>query len=72
MSKNNNMIGWEKAEVPELSAVIQSPYISTYLRLLPDVICVNPLPDLPILGSSNLAANKDMKSKVWTNRDTII
>ena len=66
------MIGWEKAEVPELSAVIQSPYISTYLRLLPDVICVNPSPDLPILGSSNLAANKDMKSKVWTNRDTII
>ena len=32
----------------------------------------NPLPDMPILGSSNSAANKDMMSKIWTNRDTII
>ena len=34
--------------------------------------CFNPLPDMPILGSSNLAANKDMMSKIWTNGDTII
>ena len=34
---------------------------------------VNPLLDfLPILGSSNSAANKDMMSKIWTNWDTII
>ena len=30
------------------------------------------LPHMPILGSSNSAANKDMMSKIWTNRDTII
>ena len=27
----------------------------------------NPLPDMPILGSSNSAANKNMMSKIWTN-----
>ena len=27
---------------------------------------------MPILGSSNSAANKDMKAKSWTNEDTII
>ena len=34
--------------------------------------CLNPLPDMPILGFSNSAANKDMMSKIWTNGDTII
>ena len=33
---------------------------------------INPSPDMPILGSSNSAANKDMMSKIWTNEDTII
>ena len=33
---------------------------------------INPLPHMPILGSSNSAANKDMMSKIWTNADTII
>ena len=33
---------------------------------------MNPLPDMPILGSSNPTANKDMMSKIWTNRDTVI
>ena len=32
----------------------------------------NPLPDILILGSSNSAANKDRRSKMWTNGDTII
>ena len=32
----------------------------------------NPLPDMPILGSSNSKATKDMVSKTWTNGDTII
>ena len=32
---------------------------------------INPLPDTPVLGSSNSAANKDM-SKIWTNGDTVI
>ena len=29
-------------------------------------VTINPLPDMPISGSSNLAANKDMISKIWT------
>ena len=29
-------------------------------------------PHMPILGSSNSAANKDMMPKIWTNGDTII
>ena len=31
----------------------------------------NALPDMPILSSSNSAANKDMMSKIWTSGDTI-
>ena len=27
----------------------------------------NPLPPMPILGSSSSAANKSMMSKIWTN-----
>ena len=33
---------------------------------------INPLPDMPILGSSNSAANKNIMSKIWTKWDTII
>ena len=33
---------------------------------------INPLPDMPILGSSISAANKNMVSDIWTNEDTII
>ena len=32
----------------------------------------NPLPNMPILGSSNLEANKNIMLKTWTNGDTII
>ena len=28
---------------------------------------INPLPHIPILGSSNSAAQKNMMSKIWTN-----
>ena len=28
---------------------------------------LNPLPDMPILDSSNSAVNKDIMSKIWTN-----
>ena len=31
----------------------------------------NPVPDMPILGSSDSTANKDMMSKILTNDDTI-
>ena len=30
----------------------------------------NPLPDMPILGFSNSAANKDKMSNIWTNGGT--
>ena len=33
---------------------------------------INSLPHMPILGSSNSAAHKDMMSNIWTNGDTII
>ena len=33
---------------------------------------ISPLPDMPIVDSSNLAAKKDMMSKIWTNGETII
>ena len=33
---------------------------------------LNPLPEMPILGSSNSAANKDNDVKNGTNVDTII
>ena len=33
--------------------------------------CFNPLPDMPILGSSNSPANKDMMSKILKNGDII-
>ena len=31
---------------------------------------INPLPDMPMLGSSNSAANKNMMSKILTTGDT--
>ena len=34
-------------------------------------ISSNSLPDIPTLGSFNLAANKDMMARIWTNGDTI-
>ena len=37
---------------------------ASYLR-------INPLPNMPILGSSDSAANKDITSKILTNGDTI-
>ena len=39
---------------------------------LQDFSVFNPLPDMPLLGSSNSTANKDMMSKIWTNGDTVI
>ena len=35
-------------------------------------ISIKPLPHMPILGSSNSAANKDMVARIWTNVDTVI
>ena len=35
------------------------------------MVLINPLPHMPILGSSNSAANKDSVSKILTNGETI-
>ena len=35
-------------------------------------VAFKPLPDMPNLGSSNSAANKDMMSKIWPNGVSII
>ena len=36
---------------------------STFFGVMP--LWLNPLPDMPSLGSCNLAANKDVVSKEW-------
>ena len=33
---------------------------------------INSLPIVPILGSPDLRANKEMMSKIWTNGDEVI
>ena len=43
-----------------------------YTQILYKTKAINPLPDMPILGSSNSAVNKDILSKIRTNGDTII
>ena len=44
----------------------------TLNHTIPTFNDLNPLPDMPILGSSNSKATKDTMSKTWTNGDTII
>ena len=36
------------------------------------IMMFNHLPHMPIVGSSNSAVNKDIMSKIWTNRDKIV
>ena len=43
--------------------------LSSFKSSLPNNL--KPLPDMPILGSSDSAANKDMVAKMWINGDTI-
>ena len=49
-----------------LSSVLQKQ------RYIISKCAINPFPDMPILGSSNSAAEKDTMSKIWTSGDTII
>ena len=42
----------------------------TIFKYVVDRFQVNTLPDIPILGSSDSAANKGLMSKIWTNGDT--
>ena len=41
------------------------------VNFLPNTSLFNPLPHMPILGSSNSAANKALMSKILTNGNTI-
>ena len=41
-------------------------------QILKTTIYFNPLPDIPILGSSYSKANIDMMSKIWTNGYRVI
>ena len=45
---------------------LRSGFYSKITKL--DCLRFNPLPHMPILGSSNSAANKNMMSKIWTNQ----
>ena len=51
-------------------------YYNLHLSAEVDIVACsshgNPLPHMPILGSSNSAVNKDMMSKIRTNTDAII
>ena len=54
--------------------LFQELALSRFQSLISDInflMIVNPLPHMPILGSSNSAANKDMMLKIWTNGNTI-
>ena len=46
--------------------------IGIVLHLQEAIKLLNPLPDMPLLGSSSSTANKDKMLKIWTNGDTII
>ena len=50
----------------------RSPVLHSTTELRRTPTNFNPLPHMPILGSSNLAAMKDIMSKIWTYGDTII
>ena len=45
--------------------------INEKLYVIGKCFCVNPLPHMPIFGSSNSVTNKIMMSKILTNVDTI-
>ena len=70
------IILWAHFTSPNLTALL---YVFTGCRNITQIFQTgmyrdshNPLPDKPIFGSSNSAANKDMMSKIWTNGDAII
>ena len=46
--------------------------IKSTTNLTPLFIILNPLPHMPILGSSDSTANKNQMSKIWMNWDSII
>ena len=67
ISENISLLKYQLLKVLKCDPTLNSILTLYYLKL-----CLNPLPDMPILGSSNSMANKDMKSKIKTNGDTVI
>ena len=64
----------EKENMPVIS--IFFPFQTLFSNAFPGNVCVaetiNSLHDMPILGSSNTAANKDMMAKIWPDGETNI
>ena len=58
-------------DMPAVTFVLPDEMADVSIARLQCFILI-PLPDKPILGSSNSAANKDTMSKIWKNGDTII
>ena len=85
MTNSDLFFGWGRGAIKDIvdkkkmlvTSISPFPRISSKIFLLSFVklgLCgkgLNPLPHMPVLGSSNSAANKDMMSKIWTNGDTI-
>ena len=51
---------YEFSSCPSLTSAI---ILSVFCWCIMNLLCINPLPDMPILGFSNSTANKDMMSK---------
>ena len=60
MVLHNNELALEEAERKEREISL------TDKEMAKRSILFNPLPDMPVLSSSNSAAKKDMMSKIWT------
>ena len=53
------------------SILLNSLETAAHSNLHVSVASLNPLPDMPIIGSSNSAEKRDMMSNILTNADTI-
>ena len=70
MSNNFNFATMDKSVICNVNSLflnVQSIHLGSVSQT-----SLNRLTDMPILGSSSSAANKDMMSEIWTNWDTII
>ena len=64
----------ESSELNNVSLILVQISTMSYINALSILrvsVLFNLLPHMPILGSFNSAANKDMMSKILTNGDTV-
>ena len=75
LGKIENIVGKEESaghdQCFEKAGLLKTRIFFFFDRGLTHIL-LNPLPHIPILGSSNSAANKDMMSKILTYGDKII